>query len=700
MDRMTAEKRPPIVIRLLCAVLLAALGCAVGVTVLAPGPSQAAVAGPPEAPDAPSASDPPPAADDPPESQPGTGPASGAEPRRPRLGGTDDVLGPGRWHRTDAGRTWYGAYRSLTDAFAYCVDAGLGTPYPRYFEGSKGRLVSSPETAWALHMHGDSPKRDVQSALSAIAKLDPAIEHRHAITPRKPSALGSDFAGAARSHASITAAAEKAAGPYTLELELDEVDPQSRTARAHVVLLSASRHPVPDVTVEITVDGGSAEASRVTTAAESAAVEITADGGGELSVQAHATGLPAVDVRFHEAEGPGARGVQNVIAPGPSTEARATAKRDYAPRSAPSVVTTITDELPEPGAPVTDEFTVSGLADGAVVDVEHVLWGSPIEPERAQGPHQEAFEIGRVTSKDVGNGDHTSAAVTLPDDFRGWVYWTESIAADDSTDGWESDHGIPDETGLVRWTPEASTRALHDEDAGTLSDRIRITGAQPDSRLEVTAVAYHSATRPEQSAEPSGVEFGRTVTEVEVDDEGAADLTVGPLAGPTFSGWVTWVVTIGGTDRSVSWTSDWGIPEETVEVPGTTPPGTASPPGTATPPMPTRPGSPTPGSAPPTTDAPAAPSTESPAAPSAQPSSPDSPSAPGDRPPEDDGPPAEGMPPADEGPHAGEAPPQQPSSHELPRTGARSGALIGVALILIGAGVGVLILSARRTDEA
>src|SRR5699024_4612379 len=99
-----------------------------------------------------------------------------------------------------------------------------------------------------------------------------------------------------------------------------------------------------------------------------------------------------------------------------------------------------------------------GLAPDQAVDVEHVLWALPHQPDVRAEPHQDAFELGRVTSTAVGNGAHTSGGVRVPEDYRGWVYWTETIAEDEATRPWRSEHGLPTEIGLVAWTPSATTR--------------------------------------------------------------------------------------------------------------------------------------------------------------------------------------------------------------------------------------------------
>ncbi|RAG60442.1 hypothetical protein DN550_34930, partial [Burkholderia multivorans] len=90
--------------------------------------------------------------------------------------------------------------------------------------------------------------------------------------------------------------------------------------------------------------------------------------------------------------------------------------------SQPRVTTEISEERPQPGDTVTDAFTVSGLIGDHRVDVVHELWTTSSKP--AIGTRNDDAEvIGTVTSKDIGNGTHTSAGIRIPEDVRGWVYF-------------------------------------------------------------------------------------------------------------------------------------------------------------------------------------------------------------------------------------------------------------------------------------
>lgn len=322
----------------------------------------------------------------------GLGPTTEADSAR-ALGSTaPEVLGPGRWHRTKEGRTWYGAYRSLEDGFAYCVDAGRATPLPRFFSESTGRAITSPRTAWALHTHSGSERRDVQSALSALAKLDEQVPHRHVIAPELPADLGPGFRGAAAEFTAISEDAERFAGPYTLHLDIAEFAPGAHSTTVRIRLVSAAGEPVPGIPVDLEASGGLLRETSVTTAAEPVEVALraiprleayehaptqgaagpgerpadddstgeqaSAPGDGtlmEVDVTARAHDVPPTSVRFHEAQGQGATRVQNVIAADAPdeiiTERSRTARSEPAPSPAPPTYPAPSPPAPAPSAP-------------------------------------------------------------------------------------------------------------------------------------------------------------------------------------------------------------------------------------------------------------------------------------------------------------------------------------------------------------
>jgi len=293
----------------------------------------------------------------------------------------DSVLGPGQWYTAEQGRTWYGAYRTFPDGFAYCVDAGLRTPHPRHFDDdAEGEAIDSARSAWALAEHSASDSPDVQAALSALVRLDEDIPHRHQIPPGHPADLGADFAGAAEQFAAIEEDAARLAGPYTLSVDIrartfraldgqhgppldspeldrattNRVQTDSRSTdsastagsepsesasdgdpltaafplEAVVSLTSASGEAVPGQRVHLSATGARTAVDSIVSAEEPTVVSLTDLEDGSVTVDASATGLPATSVELHRPRGLGSDRVQAVVTAGEPTKATARAVHD------------------------------------------------------------------------------------------------------------------------------------------------------------------------------------------------------------------------------------------------------------------------------------------------------------------------------------------------------------------------------------
>lgn len=596
-----------------------------------------------------------------------------------------NAYGPGIWHHAKQGKTWYGSYRTFPDTSAYCIDAGKKSPLPKNFKNAKADTVTSARTAWALHEYAGSTSKDVQAALSAMARLDKALPHDHKVPPQKPADLGKKFSGAAKKHSTILAEAKKLAGPYTLDISLEPVmrmpvlepyaAPESASspdswasdktdkpkvlgtptdeATLTVSLLSASGAQVPDVPVTLKSTGTTKAPTTLTTGKEPVAMTLQASAPGILSVTASAKVAPQTVRVFEPTSG---TRVQRVITP--DTPDSVTDKASLELSSQPKVTTEISDQTPTPGETVTDEFTVSGLIGDHAVTVEHTLWQTATAPRQGI-KNDDAREIGSVTSKNVGNGTHTSDEVTVPEDFRGWLYFTETIAGDKATKEWKGIHGQPRETGFVPWTPTADTEAVLE---GTSThDEVAVTGLRPGSEAVLTITAYHVETEPKQSEEPDGTELSVQDFTVNADEKGRVEIDTEPIDMPV--GWVTYVTTIEGSDVNKAWTSDWGVPAETVHRPPEERP--SSPP-------------------------------EEPSTPPSPPEQPEQPEAP-ETPEKPESPPAE---PVAETPVAPETPAAPAPSGELPRTGTTgNGMLIGLGIVLLGLGSTILLISGSRRDK-
>ena len=601
-----------------------------------------------------------------------------------------NAYGPGIWHHAKQGKTWYGSYRTFPDTSSYCIDAGKKSPLPKYFKGAKADTVTSARTAWALHEYAGSKSKDVQAALSAMARLDKALPHDHKVPPQKPAGLGKKFAGVAKKHSTILAEAKKFAGPYTLDISLEPVlrmpvlepyaAPESATspdswasdapgkgkilgiptdeATLKISLTSASGAQVPDIPVTLKTAGTAKAPKALTTGKEPVTTTLQASAPGTLSVAASAKVAPQTVRVFEPTSG---TRVQRVITPDTPDSVTDKASLDFS--SQPKVNTEISDQTPTPGETVTDEFTVSGLIGEHTVTVEHTLWQTATAPKQGT-KNDDAREIGTVTSKDVGNGTHTSGEVTVPEDFRGWLYFTETIAGDKATKEWKGIHGQPRETGFVPWTPTADTEAVLE---GTSThDEVAVTGLRPGSEAVLTITAYHVETEPEQSKEPDGTELSVQDFTVIADEKGHVEISTEPIDMPV--GWVTYVTTIEGSDVNAEWTSDWGVPAETVHRPPEEKPSTPpAPPETpSTPPAPPE-------------------QPEQPITPPEQPEQPEAPEKP-------ESPPVE---PVAEAPESPAAP-----VPELPRTGTTgNGMLIGLGIVLVGLGSTILLISGSRREK-
>ena len=601
-----------------------------------------------------------------------------------------NAYGPGIWHHAKQGKTWYGSYRTFPDTSSYCIDAGKKSPLPKYFKGAKADTVTSARTAWALHEYAGSKSKDVQAALSAMARLDKALPHDHKVPPQKPAGLGKKFAGVAKKHSTILAEAKKFAGPYTLDISLEPVlrmpvlepyaAPESATspdswasdapgkgkilgiptdeATLKISLTSASGAQVPDIPVTLKTAGTAKAPKALTTGKEPVTTTLQASAPGTLSVAASAKVAPQTVRVFEPTSG---MRVQRVITPDTPDSVTDKASLDFS--SQPKVNTEISDQTPTPGETVTDEFTVSGLIGEHTVTVEHTLWQTATAPKQGT-KNDDAREIGTVTSKDVGNGTHTSGEVTVPEDFRGWLYFTETIAGDKATKEWKGIHGQPRETGFVPWTPTADTEAVLE---GTSThDEVAVTGLRPGSEAVLTITAYHVETEPEQSKEPDGTELSVQDFTVIADEKGHVEISTESIDMPV--GWVTYVTTIEGSDVNAEWTSDWGVPAETVHRPPEEKP--------STPPAPP----------------------ETPSTPPAPPEQPEQPSTPPEQPEQPEAPEKPESPPVEPVAEAPESP--AAPVPELPRTGTTgNGMLIGLGIVLVGLGSTILLISGSRREK-
>lgn len=283
----------------------------------------------------------------------------------------DSVLGPGQWYTTEEGRTWYGAYRTFDDEYAYCVDAGLKTPHPRFFtEGDGGETIDAATAAWALSTHTQSDSVPVQAALSALVRLDDSIPHRHAIEPGHPADLGEEFEDAAAQFDAINEESSRFAGPYSLDVEIRPRMLQAYDGRygpplveaanedhlllrgfpleAVVSLTSASGHQMTGHRVRLSAAGASAREESIVVGEEPAVVSLADLASEDITVDAVASDLPATSVILHRPRGLGSDRVQAVVTAGEPVTVTAQGVYDRGPEPDPGPEAPDRPQLPQP----------------------------------------------------------------------------------------------------------------------------------------------------------------------------------------------------------------------------------------------------------------------------------------------------------------------------------------------------------------
>lgn len=242
------------------------------------------------------------------------------------------LRGTGIVHRDSSGQaTWYGSYRTFAGSSvvggpshaAYCVDAGLDSPFAALFDEAPERLVEAPQAAWALHTWSRSSDPDEQAALSAFLRDHVAIPHRHAVEPLPLEDLGPRFAGAAARFTELSRDARSFAGPYSLRVDVDREDSSAEAPRPvtlSVTVVGREGLPVPDAAVDLTVRGGSAPDSTLHTDRTALAIPVEPDPGVTgLDVEVLVTDLASTEVEFHEADRRARDRTQNVVTAAPGT---------------------------------------------------------------------------------------------------------------------------------------------------------------------------------------------------------------------------------------------------------------------------------------------------------------------------------------------------------------------------------------------
>lgn len=419
----------------------------------------------------------------------------------------DSILGPGQWYTAEEGRTWYGAYRTFPDEFAYCVDAGLKTPHTRHFDDDQeGEAITSAQSAWALDEHAQSESGHVQAALSALVRLDEDIPHRHQIPPGHPSDLGADFADTAAEFAAIEEDAELLAGPYTLSVDIrvrtfraldrqadpplhdeamgseagsatkvaaDEADAPSTDdaspltsefpVEAVVSLTSASGEPMTGHRVDVSATGARTAVDSVVTAEQPTVVALTDLDADSVTVDASAGDLPATTVELHRPRGLGSDRVQAVVTAGEPTSATAQAVYDRPPQPEETEPPRVEVPKPQPTTLPTPSPTPEPPAPTSEPEPSEEPAEEPSE-EPSDEPSEEPEEPPTTAPPAPTEAPETPPAPDAP----------ETPDAPESPDGTPDATEVPDET-TAPGTPDATEAPPQTETPVTPHDAPRDT---------------------------------------------------------------------------------------------------------------------------------------------------------------------------------------------------------------------------------
>lgn len=548
--------------------------------------------------------------------------------------GDPDFTGPSTKEVTDTqggtgNATMFGAYIGtggvINGKRIWCADPGLEAPLATAFDSKSKSDVKAPDLAYVLWKYDKkkSDKADQMAwdmAIASYLKQSKEIEHRDILpkgTIDSPANVTKDLgwdAGSKNIKAIGQEKFDKTVVPNA-QKHYDEIvkDAKAKTSsvskagvkidgnKVTVTATNADGKAVSGKTAKVSLSNATFEGGKSTAEfktgdkAKTYTISIPKAGVVKANVEVADAKAPTDVTRWRpkdytdkksdsasrdnreSTDGYNRYSVQDMIERKPGTPVKASTQVEN--KNRPSVVTTINDKDLQAGDQVYDNFTVKGLVGKDTVDVKHELYWSPTPVEQSAEKPKSAAKVGEVTSTGVGNGDHKTDTVTIGDDFEGgYFYWRESIDESETTEAWESDHGIPDETGFIPYTPEGAT-TLSENSTESLpvkvTDEGHISGGMPGQELTVSLEAFKDDDcTVEQSSEiPEGAEsLGVTNIKVVLDENGEGTYTtnalelVKDLVGEGECGAVTLVETIAKTEYSEATTSDYGIPDESINI--------------------------------------------------------------------------------------------------------------------------------------
>lgn len=560
--------------------------------------------------------------------------ASPAQAYYEEFKGDPDFTGPSTEEITDTqggtgNATMFGAYIGqggvLDGKRIWCADPGLEAPLESAFDGKSKSDISAPDLSYVLWKYDKkrSDQADQMSwdmAIASYLKQSNEIDHRDILpkgTIASPEKVTKDLGWDAGSK-NIKAVGEDKfkktvvpdAQKHYDEIVKDAKAKSSTVAKAGItidgdkVTVTATNKDgkaVSGKTAKVSIsgatfDGGKSSAEFKTgDKAKTYTINISKAGKVKANVEIADAKTPTDVTRWRpkdytdkksdsasrdnreDTDGYNRYSIQDMIEAKRGTPVKASTEVEG--KNRPSVVTTINDKDLQAGDEVYDNFTVKGLVGDDTVDVNHELYWSPVPVEQSADKPKSAAKVGEVTSTGVGNGEHKTDTVTIGEDFDGgYFYWRESIDESETTESWEADHGIPDETGFIPYTPEGST-TLSEDSTDTLpidvTDEGHISGGMSGQELTVSLEAFQDDDCTiEQSAQiPEGAKsLGVTNVKVVLDEKGEGSYETNALGlaedlvKKGECGAVTIVETIAKTEYSEATTSDYGIPDESISI--------------------------------------------------------------------------------------------------------------------------------------
>lgn len=381
------------------------------------------------------------------------------------------------------------------------------------------------------------------------------------------------------------------AGPYTIRIELGDGREAGLIAQAGISVLGSAGTPVSGLAVQAHVSEAFAfdegrRSVRWTSGTKPRVIDLkrTTLDSGQLSVTVSDT--PAAGVRWLEPDRPD---VQRLLTAAVLKPRKATAALAALPAFQPTVTTHTSAQTAEAGSQLHDVLTI-GVAKtesnpldrwlhqpvtGKPLSVEVVstLWGPlPVKPGPSSTVPAGTPKAGTVTTRVSGPGEYRTPSLTVR--TPGYYVWTESISprstkpesASAFVKPWQGKFGIAEETTLVPWEVGISTALSRNEATvgDVVTDEVTLTGLPPTSSggddIELTMYGPLEQ-RPDRSAEiPEAAPVFATST-VPIANGTHQSGRFGPF---TEAGCYTTVAHYPGDARTLSFTSAYGLADETV----------------------------------------------------------------------------------------------------------------------------------------